>query len=159
MLSEYDFEIVHRAGKYQTHVDALSRMRVALIQDRSDIEPLPIRYIIKREERKDEKLKPIHSLSKGEKREPYFLDDDGLLFKKEPTKLPYRNKFFELLMVPETHQRHILQAYHDAPYAGHYGSRKTWKKMKRAVYWDTMRKDIEEYCKSCPSCQRRKGHN
>jgi len=51
-------------------------------------------------------------------------------------------------MIPE-----ILQAYHDHPHAGHLGIVNTYKKVSSRFYWSSMRKDVDDYVKSCLNCQ------
>ena len=159
-IQAYDFEILHRPGKQQTHVDALSRIVMAITKenDRHDSAPLLTRFNIKNNQLQDADLSQIiNSIKEGKDESPYFLDNDGLLYRKDSLAIsPHRKEAFEQLVIPIGNVHQVLRAYHDAPYASHYGSQKTWRKMKRVFYWKGMRKDIEEYVQSCPSCQRRK---
>ena len=163
-LQAYDFEIIHRPGKQQTHVDALSRVVMTIhcdpkVNEESEASPILNRYYIKQEQLKDAELKQkIQTLNEGNTLGTYFLDEDKILYRKESVKEPGRHECFEQLIVPPCCVNDILRAYHDAPYAGHQGPGKTWRKLKRAFYWKGMRKDIENYIHSCPSCQARKGH-
>lgn len=50
----------------------------------------------------------------------------------------------------------ILKDYHDSIFGGHFGSAKTYAKIKRKFYWKGMKKDIEDYVKQCKKCQRNK---
>lgn len=47
-----------------------------------------------------------------------------------------------------------LEQCHDNPLAGHFGARRTLEKLSRHYKWKGMRKDVEEYCKSCATCQK-----
>ena len=49
----------------------------------------------------------------------------------------------------------LLRARHDAKTAGHLGIEKTLELIQRdGYYWQNMRRDVEDYVKSCDSCQR-----
>lgn len=47
-----------------------------------------------------------------------------------------------------------LEECHDSPLAGHFGARRTLEKLSRRYKWKGMRKDVEEYCRACPTCQK-----
>lgn len=84
-LQDYDFEIVHKPGLQQTHVDCLSRL-VMSVRKGEGVEkfprPLLTRYTIKEAQREDSKLgKIIDEIEEGgQDRTPFFLDEDGLLY-------------------------------------------------------------------------------
>lgn len=50
----------------------------------------------------------------------------------------------------------LLRMHHDDPMAGHFGREKTLDLLARKYFWKEMRKDVEEYVKSCAVCQKRK---
>jgi hypothetical protein len=50
----------------------------------------------------------------------------------------------------------LLWEFHDAPYSGHVGVRKTLKSLQQAFWWPGMAKDVETYVRACHSCQRTK---
>jgi len=50
----------------------------------------------------------------------------------------------------------ILQAEHDSQVAGHFGQFKTLERIKANFYWPRMEDEVEEYVRSCDSCQRNK---
>ncbi|GFU95177.1 transposon Tf2-9 polyprotein [Trichonephila clavipes] len=60
------------------------------------------------------------------------------------------------LVVPAQERERILQEYHDAPTAGHYGVQNTYKKISSRYYFQGMKKFISEYIKTCPECNRYK---
>jgi hypothetical protein len=53
----------------------------------------------------------------------------------------------------------ILREYHDSNLAGHLGMDKTYECLARNYWWPTMRNDVREYVRTCPSCQANKGAN
>jgi hypothetical protein len=54
-------------------------------------------------------------------------------------------------LVPE-----ILNQFHDAPESGHMGVRKTQSAIKQRFFWNGMNKEIQQYVKSCSTCQEQK---
>jgi hypothetical protein len=50
----------------------------------------------------------------------------------------------------------ILSDTHDSKVAGHFGQFKTLERVKNNFFWPNMDKDVEEYVRSCDSCQRNK---
>ena len=71
---------------------------------------------------------------------------EGLVF--------YKNRWY----VPEGRdlRQEIFSQNHDSRIAGHWGQFKTADKIKANFYWPNMDQDIEEYVRSCDSCQRNK---
>lgn len=47
----------------------------------------------------------------------------------------------------------ILEDNHDSKLSGHSGFTRTYKRIKELYKWDSMKKDIKNYIKRCPSCQ------
>ena len=73
---------------------------------------------------------------------------DGLLYSKH--KLFIRN-------IPLRNEN--LRNFHEIASAGHLGERKTRHKLSRLYYWKSLRKDVAEYVRSRPLCQKTKSHN
>ena len=48
-----------------------------------------------------------------------------------------------------------LAVFHDDPIGAHFSADTIYSKMKTRYIWTTMRKDIEEYCRTYNDCQRR----
>ena len=73
---------------------------------------------------------------------------DGVLF------------YDEFIYVPEGACRlSVLLACHDAPDAGHFGSRKTLELIRRDYYWPKMSSYTQHYVDSCETCNRFKHDN
>jgi transposase InsO family protein len=49
----------------------------------------------------------------------------------------------------------VMQIMHDHPISAHFSVKATYEKIKERYYWPNMRKDVEEFIKSCDNCQRR----
>ncbi|GJP79146.1 hypothetical protein CLOP_g9391 [Closterium sp. NIES-67] len=50
----------------------------------------------------------------------------------------------------------LLEEYHDALYAGHFGSNKTLTGIAKHYYWPHLAEDDQEFVTSCDTCQRMK---
>ncbi|RWS02882.1 pol polyprotein-like protein [Dinothrombium tinctorium] len=69
------------------------------------------------------------------------------------------DEFKNLLVVPKSLVPVVLQSVHDCILSGgHLGIRKTFDRAKNRFYWKTMFKDILEWIKSCPVCQKSKSY-
>src|SRR5882672_5070599 len=58
--------------------------------------------------------------------------------------------------VIEKDREKIIYQNHDIPMAGHPGVKRTIELVSRTYWWETLRKDIEEYVRGCERCQRNK---
>ena len=65
------------------------------------------------------------------------------------------------IVVPKDQKvkRIILREFHDSPYAGHLGIRKTVKNVLRYFTWPNIWAETESYVQHRPSCQANKGNN
>ncbi|KAJ8909250.1 hypothetical protein NQ315_012582, partial [Exocentrus adspersus] len=63
------------------------------------------------------------------------------------------------LVVPSHKQAEVLQQYHDAPTAGHYGIEHTLPKIRTKYFLPGMRASVAKYIKECAQCQRYKATN
>ncbi|CAI7808039.1 unnamed protein product [Closterium sp. NIES-53] len=48
----------------------------------------------------------------------------------------------------------LLEEFHDVPYAGHFGSNKTFVGIAKYHYWPRMAADVQQFVTSCDTCQR-----
>ena len=60
------------------------------------------------------------------------------------------------ILVPEGLRVKILKRFHDSPYAGHLGTRKTIARIRRRYLWPKMTKEIKDYIRKCEICAKRK---
>ena len=74
---------------------------------------------------------------------------DGLLWSKSTG----------VLWVPDDRalKTQLMERYHDA--AGHFGQKRTVKKVCDLFYWNGVRDDVEDYCRSCETCASHKTSN
>ena len=58
------------------------------------------------------------------------------------------------LVESESERRSILEKRHDNLTAGHFGRQRTYELIRRDFYWPKMKVDIDNYVKSCVTCQK-----
>jgi hypothetical protein len=92
--------------------------------------------------------KEYNEICKNIDNEKGYIIDKGILYRigKNNEKLQVIRKFkYEGLM----------QLFHDHEISAYFGIETTYNKVKEKYYWKGMKKNIEEYVKSCDRCQRR----
>jgi len=68
-------------------------------------------------------------------------------------------KFEIVPVIPSSLKDEILSYFHASPEFGHFGRRKTIESIKRRFFWNFMNKEIAEFVKVCPVCQKTKNEN
>jgi hypothetical protein len=63
------------------------------------------------------------------------------------------NKNYRRVIVPEHMRTEVLSNYHEPALYGHLSTDKTWGRVKSRFYWPSMRRETDEFCKSCEKCQ------
>lgn len=68
--------------------------------------------------------------------------------------------FKNLIYIPRDKrlQLRLLQQFHDAPVAGHFGFAKTFELLTRKFYWPNLRTILQDYISSCTTCNLNKPH-
>ena len=92
-LQDYDFDIIHRPGIQQT-----------AIQQHGLPEPILNWHNIREVQRADSRMNQmIATLEQDELIEPFFLDNDGILFRKDSSeRSSWRREVFEQILVPSS---------------------------------------------------------
>ena len=86
-----------------------------------------------------------------EKAKNYELSEDGLL--KFKFNSNHENKIVPV--TPKNLIKFIIQSHHDNIIGGgHFGQRKTYKKIKNFYFWPGMSRDINAFVRTCDSCQK-----
>jgi hypothetical protein len=60
------------------------------------------------------------------------------------------------ILVPESLREKILIRFHDSPFAGHLGVKKTTARIQRRFKWPFMVKEIRDHIRKCELCAKRK---
>ncbi|XDV14345.1 hypothetical protein PO909_014616 [Leuciscus waleckii] len=71
--------------------------------------------------------------------------DDILWFVTDDTTSPK-------LVVPRCQRGEMINHAHNAPYAGHHGTRATYETLRQVAYWPGMQQDVAEYVRECLVC-------
>lgn len=167
-LSEYQFEVKHKAGVLNTAADALSRAPVDIPGYNPEEEEIPCLTIqideLSKLQKLDKELAEIHKVitdpSKGNrqlnrKARRYILENDTLY-----KKVFVNNATRKVPVIPDVLKTDILSSLHDSPLTGgHLGRDKVFAKLRDRYFWERMFTDVEEYVRSCPECQARKRGN
>lgn len=180
-LQEYNFDIVHRPGRQHGNADALSRrpcfdrecrycqrleqreiVNMRLVQVQSDFAAM---------QKEDQTLGIVHQwlqVGRPSKEEIRALSPEvktywsmwSTLFlceEKACRHISQNRDDDHQLLVPRSQVEEVLSLAHDSPVGGHYGFRKTLQKVRKQFYWPNCSRDVEEYCRTCPTCQARNG--
>lgn len=150
-IQEFNLEIIYRPGKDNTVADALSRRPdyvINVVTSPPSSLPVPIDLLpaVLAASKKDEQYSRVLHQVQSESRTDFKVRD-GLLYKEERPSPPR-------LYIPDCSLRtELLKAAHDSSTSGHLGRDKTYELLSRTFYWPRMGTIVEEYVRSCPSCQ------
>lgn len=150
-LMEYDFEVKYAPGK-DNPSDPLSRLLLLSFTDNG--------FEIKAMNVSTPEISPsiLERIIKGYKKDPFYQSAsnlehlekcNGLLYLRDRICLPDDQELREI----------ILREYHEAPYTGHQGIKRTMDAITRVYYWPRMKVDVQLYIKMCLECQRNKVRN
>ncbi|XP_063070441.1 uncharacterized protein LOC134461440 [Engraulis encrasicolus] len=82
---------------------------------------------------------------------PHFAVIRGLLYQVVKEK----NEILEQLLVPQPHRATVLNLAHTHLLGAHLGVEKTTERILQRFFWPGVHKEIENFCRSCPDCQKR----
>ena len=113
---------------------------------------------MKRLQEQDISLTRARGVAESEETESMFSKRGGLLYRRWTPAGCGVEMEIEQLILPEKCRRTVLKLAHEIPIAGHLGSEKTRQRLLRRFYWPGVFKDVEEFCRSCPTCQKTSQH-
>ena len=115
---------------------------------------------IKRLQDEDDSLRYIRNQTeKGETK----VEKDGSTVRYIQKKGLYYREFkkgdriarvYTQLLVPTKLRDEVLKIAHDGIMAGHLGIRKTTDRILNEFFWPKVRRDVQQYCKTCDICQK-----
>lgn len=165
-LQQFDYEIIHKAGKCNQDADCLSRnpYSKATKLDEESVNEVPtfMLPLVNIQEFQEEDpvvsdlIQAVRDVKYGsshlQRRAKNFKTIDGVLYKKStnPTEM-------DKLVVPQGLKLQLMQQLHCEPLSGHLGFAKTYDKVYTRYYWDNMHRDIRKFIAGCADCQIRKG--
>jgi hypothetical protein len=152
-LSEYDFEIEHKAGKKHVNTDSLSR-HIASVATDGDRTPTNdnsgdaiISETVCRAQHQDPYCKGVMQEIKAGAGSKFFVSEDGFLYQGQDLE-------HARLVVPGMLIQSIIEMYHDKVFARHQGVKRTTDLIKLNYFLPSMDRDIDTYVKQCDSCAR-----
>ena len=85
----------------------------------------------------------------------YFVKNGVLMQKWRPSDISAEDEWAikYQVVIPEAYRVEILSMAHETPLAGHLGVNKTYQKILNHFYWPNLKKDVDEFCRSCNTCQ------
>jgi hypothetical protein len=164
-LSDYQFDIVARAGTLNGNADALSRLPVNAISTSITFTDTTNPKELAKLQRKDRTLRRIISYLKDDKlphnrhvAKRILIDSqlycmiEGVLYHGY---LPSRKRRVTAnlrLVVPDPFRMEILQYFHNDPLGAHQGIQKTYDLIASRFYWPKMFKSVSNHVRSCVKC-------
>lgn len=91
-------------------------------------------------------------------RDEYVISEDGLLYRLwiDIGDRTHRDVATRLLVIPIRHRSALMSCMHGSPYGGgHFGFDKTYAALKTRFCRKGIAKDVREFVRTCPLCQRR----
>ncbi len=138
-------DIRHKPGKENIAPDALSRkhqLRVVYVGE-SELQK-EVRIASRRDVFAKEARQNIQNGAKSH----FHLRNELLWYK--------QNRLY----VPEEKMRDtLLKECHDGPLVGHGGAKRTTTFVKKSYYWPNLKDSVEEYVKTCLTCQQNRTIN
>lgn len=85
----------------------------------------------------------------------YFLKDGVLVHKWTPPHMSAQDDWGVVtqIVVLKMYHNEILKLAHDNPLAGLLGVTKTYDCVLRCCFWPGLKRDVQQYCKTCHICQ------
>ena len=151
-LAQFNYNIIHKKGKFLTVADALSRTPYS-IEIASVTQALP--------DFKEIKDPWYLALKEKVKTSPedyvLFHIVNDYVFKKVYDKVLGCNT--SKLYVPNDFRYDLILQNHSSLPSGHFGVEKTLQRIQRTYYWPQMRSDVKEFVSQCVECQKYKADN
>ena len=179
-MEEFSYDIEHVSASKLRHADALSRIhwpgfKPEMARDPPEREqevpmqletPDPVGNVVHYLDDRMARWAPIEDYvgwSKEQKKDPdlrmkyrmalrpdewRYCVKEGILFQQvDQVYVP---------IVPPSYRTRLLYQFHGPPAQGHLGPERTYLTMKQHVFWPGMKQEVEEFVKSCDTCQRHK---
>ena len=173
LIQQHDFEIRHRPGASHGNADALSRRPYNFksppisAYDVPGVQTSRVRELQRRDPDLADLILYLESSTLPDKDsvarsllltiDDYFLSEDGLLFHLWTPRGPRHTSTYQQLVIPTALRYEILTWGHDdAMTGGHFGTVKTYEKLRIRYYWRHMYSDIQHWCRSCCDCAMKK---
>ena len=150
-LLGFDYEIEFRSGRENIATDALSGISSNELNalTLSTLEA-PVLESIKQSWQEDHKLQAlIQDIIRDPATHPHYKWSNNCLFRKGKLVVGHNT----------TLQQQLISMYHDTPVGGHSGATVTTARIAGLLYWKKQQKQVRQYVRECPTCQRCKTEN
>lgn len=142
-IQQYDYTVVHRKGVDSVVPDALSRMF-------EDVVDLNLVTVVNTPTQDNWYNSLLDSVTLNPKKYPFFRVDYSQLFKFISISKTSIQAWVRVL--PLELRADALRECHDSALGGHFGSDKTFDRIRQLYYWPKMQKDVREYVRKCEKC-------
>lgn len=132
-LSEFDFEVEHRAADKMRHVDALSRANIMVIS------AVASKRMLEAQKNDEVACEIVGKIERGESVDDFVIRN-GIL---------YKGVEGEQLYVPQQMQEELIRNAHER---GHFGVRKTKERLTGEYYITNMDEKIKRCIENCVTC-------
>ena len=172
LLQQYDSEIKHRPRTANANADALSRRPYSTPSpslsalDAPGVQVSRVRELQRNDPDLSDLIVYLETSKLPDHNGParsllliiddYFLSDEGLLFHLWTPQGRRRATTYQQLVIPPSLRYELLVWAHDDPTGGHFGTVKTYEKLRTRYYWRKMFSDVNHWCRSCCDCAMRK---
>ena len=172
LLQQYDFEIKHRPHTANANAGALSRRPYSTPSpsisalDAPGVQVSRVRELQRNDPDLSDLIVYLETSKLPDHNGParsllliiddYFLSDEGLLFHLWTPQGRRRATTYQQLVIPPSLRYELLVWAHDDPTGGHFGTVKTYEKLRTRYYWRKMFSDVNHWCRSFCDCAMRK---
>ena len=140
VLACFNVDLIHKSGRDNVVPNALSRRQELQIILTSELSFM--RKICEGYQDDKESKKILDTLRLGKKLEHFRLERGVVWFKQK------------CMLFPKGKLRlALLKECYEGPVAGHRGVKPTLEELVKNYYWPNLRDNVEQYVKSCVTCQ------
>jgi transposase InsO family protein len=181
-LAEFEFQVIHRAGKKHGNADALSRKPCRQCGMETSAEVAAVTEVhgqtpasaddgppddLEKAQREDPDLSKVRSWLDDGAEAPDLVN---ILYEDETVKTYWHQKDqlyvrdgvmhrrtpdnMEQVLVPRASREEFLRLAHTGMTGGHLGVRRTRWQVRRRAYWVGWSRDVKRFCRCCPQCNR-----
>ena len=148
-----------RQNRATRHQHGLVRAKDKAKHSAANLMPVIPHQELQTMQEQDESLKKVHDPLKSSQPTHPFISRDGLLYRRwTPRSMGTRNTADEVdqLVLPKQCREQVMAL---APFGGHLGRKKIFRRISKHFYWPSMHQDIADKCRSCETCQRCRQHH
>ncbi|ROT62945.1 hypothetical protein C7M84_019191 [Penaeus vannamei] len=182
-LEQYHYEVQHRPGRVHNNADSLSRrpcepecQHCLRREERVACQQLQVWGERRRQvQREDDDLTPLIKWIEASPECPVWpqvtaespvtkhLWQQWAMLRLENGVLQRRwddargRPSYWVVLVPRTLRRDLLHELHGGITSGHLGVKRTLTRLRQRFYWVGMRRDVQEWCRTCEVCCARNG--